>query len=155
MKEESCQIKAPEERIPFSDCSQENAYIHYDWSGDDEIKSTDVCVYDWFFGIHIEGGEYEPESVLEYYPVKISSVNHYEVSTSDGEIYGFEDLRPIILTQDILTENLKSISDDAYENIVDITKNFTTIKYVHQLQRLLSLFGEKERAENFKIPENN
>ena len=140
--------------IPFMD-NRAFTTVHYDWSGDDEIKSTDVCVHDWFFGTHIEGGEYEPESVLEYYPVKISSVNHYEVSTSDGEIYGFEDLRPIILTQDILTENLKGISDDAYENIVDITKNFTTIKYVHQLQRLLSLFGEKERAENFKIPENS
>lgn len=140
--------------IPFMD-NRAFTTVHYDWSGDDEIKSTDVCVHDWFFGTHTEGGEYEPESVLEYYPVKISSVNHYEVSTSDGEIYGFEDLRPIILTQDILTENLKGISDDAYENIVDITKNFTTIKYVHQLQRLLSLFGEKERAENFKIPENS
>ena len=140
--------------IPFMD-NRAFTTVHYDWSGDDEIKSTDVCVHDWFFGTHTEGGEYEPESVLEYYPVKISSVNHYEVSTSDGEIYGFEYLRPIILTQDILTENLKGISDDAYENIVDITKNFTTIKYVHQLQRLLSLFGEKERAENFKIPENN
>ena len=140
--------------IPFMD-NRAFTTVHYDWSGDDEIKSTDVCVHDWFFGTHTVGGEYEPESVLEYYPVKISSVNHYEVSTSDGEIYGFEDLRPIILTQDILTENLKGISDDAYENIVDITKNFTTIKYVHQLQRLLSLFGEKERAENFKIPENS
>lgn len=140
--------------IPFMD-DRAFTTVHYDWSGDDEIKSTDVCVHDWFFGTHTEGGEYEPKSVLEYYPVKISSVNHYEVSTSDGEIYGFENLRPIILTQDILTENLKGISDDAYENIVDITKNFTTIKYVHQLQRLLSLFGEKERAENFKIPENN
>ena len=140
--------------IPFMD-NRAFTTVHYDWSGDDEIKSTDVCIHDWFFGTHTEGGEYEPESVLEYYPVKISSVNHYEVSTSDGEIYGFEDLRPIILTQDILTENLKGISDDAYENIVDITKNFTTIKYVHQLQRLLSLFGEKERAENFKIPENS
>lgn len=140
--------------IPFMD-NRAFTTVHYDWSGDDEIKSTDVCVHDWFFGTHTEGGEYEPESVLEYYPVKISSVNHYEVSTSDGENYGFEDLRPIILTQDILTENLKGISDDAYENIVDITKNFTTIKYVHQLQRLLSLFGEKERAENFKIPENS
>lgn len=139
--------------IPFMD-NRAFTTVHYDWSGDDEIKSTDICVHDWFFGTHTEGGEYEPESVIEYYPVKISSVDNYEVSTSDGEIYGFEDLRPIILTQDILTENLKGISDDAYENIVDITKNFTTIKYVHQLQRLLSLFGEKERAENFEIPEN-
>lgn len=121
----------------------------------DQIKSTDICVHDWFFGTRTEGGEDEPESVIEYYPVKIVSVNTNEVVTSDGEIYGFENLWPIILTQDILDTNLKGIGDNSYENIINITKNLTTIKYVHQLQRLLSLFGEKERAENFEIPENS
>lgn len=138
MKDSTCQIKVTE-----------------DYSHLDRIKSTDICVHDWFFGTHTEGGEDESESFLEYHPVKIVSVDTNEVVTSDGEIYGFEDLRPIILTQDILDTNLKDISDDSYENIMNITKNFTTIKYVHQLQRLLSLFGEKERAENFEIPENS
>lgn len=140
--------------IPFMD-NRAFATVHYDWSGDDRIKSTDICVHDWFFGTHTEGGEDGPESVIEYYPVKIVSVDTYEVVTSEGETYGFEGLRPIILTQDILDTNLKGIGDDSYENIMNITKNFTTIKYVHQLQRLLSLFGEKERAENFEIPENS
>lgn len=140
--------------IPFMD-NRAFMTVHYDWSGDDRIKSTDICVHDWFFVTHTEGGEDEPESVLEYYPVKIVSVDNYHAVTSDGEIYGFEYLRPIILTQDILDTNLKGISDDSYENILNITKNFTTIKYVHQLQRLLSLFGEKERAENFEIPDNS